>query len=90
MGFYSCSWIEFFTFPKSFELLEKEKFLAKFQAEKQFNTSEALFITFEDIPELAREIKQKFMVSCGYRLSLLPKFNWPKDFAGDYSYFFLN
>lgn len=82
--------IEFFTYPKNFELLEKEKFLATFQAEKQFNTRKTLFVMFEDIPELASVIKQKFMVSCRYKAFLFPKFNCPKDFEGDYSYFFLN
>lgn len=81
--------IEFLTYPKKVELLEKDKFLAQFAAEKQLKKSSDVFITFADIPEFSAENKKTFVVSCQNKKSDLLKFNCPKDFRGDYKYQFI-
>lgn len=80
--------IEFITFPKNVQLLNKHDFLEKL-TEEYSKEKEANFIFINPIPELSRYNKKLFTVNC-VKKSLLPQYNCPVDFTGSYSFYSLD
>lgn len=79
--------MEFFVYPVKADLLEEEEFSRLLKLSGMEQSEDSFFISYKDIPNVQGMIKRKYSVECP-NISVWPQFNCPKDFIGEYSYYY--